>query len=88
MKIPVKIPVRLGNEVAARFRDLAERRYGDRGQKSMNRVAADVLRWKIASWKQDGMSPGDQFCVWLALWAPLPWLRKWGWGKIITSYFR
>ena len=84
----VRITARLSDEVSERFLDLAERRYGDRGQESISRLAEDMLRWKMASWEQDGVSPGDRFYAWLALWAPLPWLRKWGWGKIITSYFR
>ncbi len=65
---------------------LAERRYGDRGQESLKHIVADAVRWKMRQWDLWGVSWGDRIWHMLAFHSPIPFLKKVGWGKLISSY--
>lgn len=65
---------------------LAERRYGDREQESLGLIVRDALRWKMEQWDKYGASWGDRVWHMLAFHSPIPFLKKVGWGKLITSY--
>ena len=77
----------VSEEVKEKLKALAERRYGDRSHESETRVVEDILHWKLDSWRRYDISLGDWFWLQLAHSAPIPWLRKFAWGKLIEGYF-
>lgn len=83
----IQLSVSLHQETIDKWRDLAERRYGDSSQESLDRVAEDAYKWLLERWHNGDYTFYDLFWTKLAYHCPFKRLAAIARAKLIFERY-
>jgi hypothetical protein len=86
-KKKIQIIVTTSQEILDHWEELAQRRYGDKSQESMDKIAQDACHWLMERWEKGDVSLYERFWCLMALHWPFKHLRAVAWSKLVFEKY-